>query len=149
MCQLQQFDLWVLRGIMNQGGEKCPGLFLYIKVEDYSDWITSKTKTTNAPVSSFHHWEHSVPFSGYKAQYAAVTKKTFWAGRAWMVPNIHPRTKKGIHGQFKGIRHISDGCTTYVLGLLRWRDWGEWVYVRPEQGTSAPRNDLVFLRNGI
>ena len=58
MCQLKEMSLWVLRGILSQGGEKCPGLFLYIRVEDYSDWITSKTRKTSSPLSSFHHWEN-------------------------------------------------------------------------------------------
>lgn len=58
MCQLKEMSLWVLRGILSRGGEKCPGLFLYIRVEDYSDWITSKTGRASAPLSSFHHWEN-------------------------------------------------------------------------------------------
>lgn len=59
MCQLQGLDLWVLRGILTQGGEKCPGLFLYVKVEDYSDWITAKTQTDSLlPLSMFHHYHH-------------------------------------------------------------------------------------------
>ncbi|XP_027998856.2 inactive serine protease 54 [Eptesicus fuscus] len=59
MCQLQGLDLWVLRGILTQGGEKCPGLFLYVKVEDYSDWITSETQTDSLlPLSMFHHYHH-------------------------------------------------------------------------------------------
>nr|KAF6407832.1 serine protease 54 [Molossus molossus] len=41
MCQLQGSDLWVLRGLLSQGGEKCPGLFLYIKVS----WTETQSQT--------------------------------------------------------------------------------------------------------
>uniref|UniRef100_A0A8D1REU6 Inactive serine protease 54 n=1 Tax=Sus scrofa TaxID=9823 RepID=A0A8D1REU6_PIG len=75
MCQLKELSLWVLRGILSQGGEKCPGLFLYMKVEDFSDWITSKTKRTSPPLSSFHHWENTIHLSGYSSN-AAVTQQT-------------------------------------------------------------------------
>lgn len=65
MCQLQKSYLWVLRGILVEGGERCPGLFLYIKVEDYSDWIASKTRMPGLPLSALYHWENSVPFHSY------------------------------------------------------------------------------------
>lgn len=59
MCQLQGLNLWVLQGILSPGGEKCPGLFLYVRVEDYSDWITAKTRTDSLlPLSVFHHYHH-------------------------------------------------------------------------------------------
>lgn len=74
MCQLQKLNLWVLKGIVTQGGEKCPGLFLYIKVEDYSDWIASKTRRTSLPLSSFSHRVDLVPFSSYSSN-AAMTQE--------------------------------------------------------------------------
>ncbi|XP_055220391.2 inactive serine protease 54 isoform X1 [Gorilla gorilla gorilla] len=76
MCQLQQFDLWVLRGVLNFGGETCPGLFLYTKVEDYSKWITSKAERAGPPLSSLHHWEKLISFSHHGPN-AAMTQKTY------------------------------------------------------------------------
>ncbi|KAF6288873.1 serine protease 54 [Rhinolophus ferrumequinum] len=94
MCQLQQLNLWVLRGILSQGGEKCPGLFLYIKVEDYSAWIMSKTRTTGLPLSSFHHWLNSVPFSSYSSYVAVTMKKYSRRGQvAW--PQLHFQGQRG------------------------------------------------------
>ncbi|EPY84748.1 hypothetical protein CB1_000445002 [Camelus ferus] len=75
MCQLKELNLWMLKGILSHGSEQCPGLFLYINVEDYSDWITSKTKRTSPPLSPFRHWENLIPFPGYSSR-AAVTQKT-------------------------------------------------------------------------
>lgn len=75
MCQLKEMSLWVLRGILSQGGEKCPGLFLYIRVEDYSDWITSKTRKTSSPLSSFHHWENPSPLPRYSSRDLVTQRK--------------------------------------------------------------------------
>ncbi|XP_061243349.1 inactive serine protease 54 isoform X4 [Bos javanicus] len=75
MCQLKEMSLWVLRGILSQGGEKCPGLFLYIRVEDYSDWITSKTRKTSSPLSSFHHWENPSPLPSYSSRDLVTQRK--------------------------------------------------------------------------
>ncbi|XP_007468391.1 PREDICTED: inactive serine protease 54-like [Lipotes vexillifer] len=75
MCELKELNLWVLRGILSQGGEKCPGLFLYIKVEDYSNWITSKTKKTSPPLSSFHHWKNPIPFPSHSSCDVVTQKK--------------------------------------------------------------------------
>lgn len=76
MCQLQQSNLWVLRGILSQGGEKCPGLFLYIRVEDYSDWLTFTTKVTSLPLSAFHqHREIFTPSSSYSTHTTATQEK--------------------------------------------------------------------------
>ncbi|KAM5207057.1 inactive serine protease 54 isoform 2-T3 [Hipposideros larvatus] len=100
MCQLQQLNLWVLKGILSQGGEKCPGLFLYIKVEDYSDWITSKTQRTSLPLSSFHHRANSVPSSSYSS-YVAVTKKKYSRlGQAvWSPPHFQGQRRATIHSR--------------------------------------------------
>ncbi|XP_058383692.1 LOW QUALITY PROTEIN: inactive serine protease 54 [Diceros bicornis minor] len=76
MCQVQHLNLWVLRGILSHGGEECPGLFLYVRVEDYSDWIMSKTRRTSLPLSSLHPWENLIPFSSYSSR-AAVTQKKY------------------------------------------------------------------------
>ncbi|XP_057566811.1 LOW QUALITY PROTEIN: inactive serine protease 54-like [Hippopotamus amphibius kiboko] len=75
MCQLQELNLWVLRGILSHGGEKCPGVFLYIRVEDYSKWITSKTKKTSPPLSSFHHWENPIPSPSHSSHDVVTQKK--------------------------------------------------------------------------
>ncbi|XP_042528791.1 inactive serine protease 54 [Dipodomys spectabilis] len=61
MCQLQEFDLWVLRGLLTPGGDQCPGLFLYTKVEDYSDWIMSKARKAGPSLFSLHPWEKLIP----------------------------------------------------------------------------------------
>lgn len=64
MCQLQDLDLWVLQGLLATGGERCPGLFLYIKIDEYSTWIAAKTKgMTPALASSFHSWDSMISFS--------------------------------------------------------------------------------------
>uniref|UniRef100_A0A7N5KFS8 Peptidase S1 domain-containing protein n=1 Tax=Ailuropoda melanoleuca TaxID=9646 RepID=A0A7N5KFS8_AILME len=97
MCQLQQVNMWVLRGILSHGGEKCPGLFLYIKVEDYSDWIMSKTKKTSRPLSSFHHWEESFPFSSYSS-HIIVTQKTSGLGQGeWSQAYVQEQEKITLH----------------------------------------------------
>ncbi|KAF6079144.1 serine protease 54 [Phyllostomus discolor] len=75
MCQLQKSYLWVLRGILTEGGERCPGLLVYVKVEDYSDWIESKTRTSGLPLSAVYHWENTVPVHGY-SPHATVEQKT-------------------------------------------------------------------------
>ncbi|XP_023980942.1 inactive serine protease 54 [Physeter macrocephalus] len=75
MCELKELNLWVLRGILSPGGEKCPGLFLYIKVEHYSNWITSKTKKTSPPLSSFHHWKNLIPFLSHSSRDVVTQKK--------------------------------------------------------------------------
>ncbi|XP_075851800.1 inactive serine protease 54 isoform X2 [Microcebus murinus] len=63
MCQLERLNLWVLRGILTHGGEKCPGLFLYTKVEEYSNWILYETRMSGLPLSSLHHWERLISLS--------------------------------------------------------------------------------------
>ncbi|XP_062032417.1 inactive serine protease 54 [Lepus europaeus] len=76
MCQLQRSDLWVLRGVLTEGGEPCPGLFLYTKVEDYSDWITSKTRRASPPLSSLHHWEELMSFPKDESQRHGVVTQS-------------------------------------------------------------------------
>lgn len=103
-----------------------------------------------------------VPFSGYKAQYAAVTKRkhsglgqlgwsqTYFQGpkRATMHswPVSSSRERPDLRG--KGLKE--SGTSSRVDVQPMYYDYyggetGEWVYVGPEEGTSAPRNDLVFL----
>ncbi|XP_032470703.1 LOW QUALITY PROTEIN: inactive serine protease 54 [Phocoena sinus] len=98
MCELKELNLWVLRGILSQGGEKCPGLFLYIKVEDYSNWITSKTKKTSPPLSSFHHWKNLIPFPSHSSC-DTVTQKTH-AGLSQV-----GRSQPHFHGQKRATMH--------------------------------------------
>uniref|UniRef100_A0A8D2DDY6 Serine protease 54 n=1 Tax=Sciurus vulgaris TaxID=55149 RepID=A0A8D2DDY6_SCIVU len=76
MCQLQQLDLWVLRGILTQGGDTCPGLFMYTRVEDYSDWIMSETRMDDHPLSSLRHWQDFIPHP-YFEEHAAVTRNSY------------------------------------------------------------------------
>ncbi|XP_036897508.1 inactive serine protease 54-like [Sturnira hondurensis] len=75
MCQLQKSYLWVLRGVLTEGGERCPGLFLYIRLENYSNWIESKTGTPGLPLSAMYHWENSAPVYGYSPQATMAQKK--------------------------------------------------------------------------
>nr|KAF6411456.1 serine protease 54 [Rousettus aegyptiacus] len=93
MCQLQHLNLWVLRGILSKGGERCPGLFLYIKVEDYSAWITSKTKRTGLPLSVLHHWEHSIPFFSNSSNASATRAKNSELGGAIWPQNYFQRLR--------------------------------------------------------
>uniref|UniRef100_A0A8C2V964 Inactive serine protease 54 n=1 Tax=Chinchilla lanigera TaxID=34839 RepID=A0A8C2V964_CHILA len=76
MCQLQGLDLWVLRGLLTHGGEKCPGFYLYTKVEDYSDWITSQASMAGPPLSSLHHWQKLIHFS-HRRFPAVVTRNAY------------------------------------------------------------------------
>nr|XP_004663558.1 inactive serine protease 54 [Jaculus jaculus] len=76
MCQLQQLDLWVLRGIVTYGGDICPGLFLYTKVEDFSDWIMSQAKTAGPGLTSLHPWEKLVPVP-YDESHTTVTQTMY------------------------------------------------------------------------
>ncbi|KAM5297766.1 inactive serine protease 54 [Glossophaga mutica] len=76
MCQLQKSHLWVLRGILTEGGDRCPGLFLYVKVEGYSNWISSKTRTPSLPLSAMYHWENPAPFHSY-LPYATMAQKKY------------------------------------------------------------------------
>uniref|UniRef100_H0XHX4 Inactive serine protease 54 n=2 Tax=Otolemur garnettii TaxID=30611 RepID=H0XHX4_OTOGA len=82
MCQLEKMSLWVLQGIMTYGGEKCPGLFVYTKVEDYSDWIMYKTKRAGLPVSSLHPWEKLISLSNPRLYVATTNSAQF--GRSYL-----------------------------------------------------------------
>uniref|UniRef100_A0A8C8ZNJ2 Inactive serine protease 54 n=1 Tax=Prolemur simus TaxID=1328070 RepID=A0A8C8ZNJ2_PROSS len=75
MCQLEKVNLWVLRGILTHGGEKCPGVFLYTKVEEYSNWIIYETRMAGLPLSSLHHWEKLISLS-HRRSHAAKTQST-------------------------------------------------------------------------
>ncbi|VTJ52186.1 Hypothetical predicted protein [Marmota monax] len=75
MCQLQQLDLWILRGILTQGGDTCPGIFIYTRVEDYSDWIMSMTTRDDHPLFSLQHWDNFIPRPSFE-EHAAVTRST-------------------------------------------------------------------------
>ena len=98
MCQLQELNMWVLTGIVSQGGEKCPGLFLYIKVEDYSDWIMSKTEKTSRPLSSFHHWEESFPFSSYSSHIFVTPRRHSGLGQGeWSQTFTQGHKKVTLH----------------------------------------------------
>ncbi|XP_025867626.2 LOW QUALITY PROTEIN: inactive serine protease 54 [Vulpes vulpes] len=98
MCQLQQLNLWVLRGILSHGGEECPGVFLYIRVEDYSDWIISKTKKTSHPLSSFHHLEDSFPFFSYSSHIIVTQRKHSGLGQGvWSQTYMQGQKRVTIH----------------------------------------------------
>lgn len=98
VCQLQQLNLWVLRGILTHGGDKCPGFFMYIKVEDYSNWIMSKTKKTSRPLSSFHHWENSLLLPNYKAHFTVTQRKHSGLGQGeWSQAYSQGQKKATIH----------------------------------------------------
>ncbi|XP_061028416.1 LOW QUALITY PROTEIN: inactive serine protease 54 [Eubalaena glacialis] len=98
MCELKELNLWVLRGILSQGGEKCPGLFLYIKVEDYSNWITSKTKKTSPPLSSFYHWENPIPLPSHSSHDVVTQKKHAGLSQVgWSQPHFQGQKRATMH----------------------------------------------------
>lgn len=113
MCQLQGLDLWVLQGVLLQGGERCPGLFLYVKVEDYSDWITSQTQTDSLlPLSVFHHHhpqqENAAPAQGPSAptretQLSEPAKVTIFMDRS---PWPENGSSEGVEPRGKGVREL-------------------------------------------
>ncbi|KAG8524317.1 Inactive serine protease 54 [Galemys pyrenaicus] len=120
MCQLQHLNVWVLRGILSPGGEECPGLFLYIRVEDYSDWITDKTKKTSPPLSSFHHWNNPIPFFNHFSEIAVTEKKytglsqvglsqTFFPGQNGDTLQLWPvnNSRESPDSRAKGFRELS------------------------------------------
>ncbi|XP_004704924.1 inactive serine protease 54 [Echinops telfairi] len=57
ICELLQQDLWVLRGVLNEGGEQCTGPFVYTRVEHYSDWILEESDRVGPSLNSLRHWE--------------------------------------------------------------------------------------------
>ncbi|XP_006878978.1 PREDICTED: inactive serine protease 54 [Elephantulus edwardii] len=63
MCQLPKSDLWVLRGVLTQGNNKCSGPFLYTKVEDYSDWIKEESEKVGPALYPLSNWEKMPPHS--------------------------------------------------------------------------------------
>ncbi|XP_007946297.1 inactive serine protease 54 [Orycteropus afer afer] len=92
ICQFQQSDLWVLRGILNTGSEECAGPFLYTKVEDYSDWIEAQAKRVGPDLYSLHHWKKVLPPSG--GLKGIMTKKTHAeSGHAGWHPGHHQGRK--------------------------------------------------------
>lgn len=112
MCQLKEMRLWVLRGILSQGGEKCPGLFLYIRVEDYSDWITSKTRKTSSPLSSFHHWENPNPLPSYSSRDLVTQRKQAGLSQlAWPRLSFQGQERSTVHST----RSLPDNGTQMSL----------------------------------
>ena len=98
MCQLQQQNLWVLRGVLSHGGEKCPGFLLYLKVEDYGDWIMSKTKKTSHPLSAFHHWENLLPSLSYKEHFTVTQRKHSGLGQGgWSLAHVQGQKKTDVY----------------------------------------------------
>ncbi|XP_076988699.1 inactive serine protease 54 isoform X2 [Tamandua tetradactyla] len=64
MCQVQHSHVWVLRGLLTQGDERCASPFLYTKVEDYSDWVMAKTEWVGPTLYYSQSWEKISPLSG-------------------------------------------------------------------------------------
>ncbi|XP_005078698.2 LOW QUALITY PROTEIN: inactive serine protease 54 [Mesocricetus auratus] len=77
MCQVKKLNIWVLRGILAHGGNSCPGLFLYAKVEDYSDWIMAKTKRAGPSLSAINPWETLVSEFHFDESNVALTKNMY------------------------------------------------------------------------
>ncbi|XP_006752965.2 PREDICTED: inactive serine protease 54 isoform X1 [Myotis davidii] len=113
MCQLQGLDLWVLQGVLSQGGERCPGLFLYVKVEDYGDWITSQTEMDSLlPLAVFHHYhphqENAAPTQGpsvptRETQLREPAKVTIFMDRS---PWPENGASEGVELRGKGVREL-------------------------------------------
>ncbi|XP_008066195.2 LOW QUALITY PROTEIN: inactive serine protease 54 [Carlito syrichta] len=106
MCQLRKLNMWVLRGILNYGGGMCPGLFLYTRVEDYSNWITSKAERAGLTLSSLHYWEKFLSFS-HDGSYDATTQETHLGldhvGRTQ--PYFQGQRRATRHSQLANTRH--------------------------------------------
>ncbi|XP_052023215.1 inactive serine protease 54 isoform X1 [Apodemus sylvaticus] len=77
MCQVQKFDLWILKGLLTYGGDLCPGRFLYTNVEDYSDWIKAMTRRDGLSLSSLHLWKNMVPEIPFHQSNIALTKNSY------------------------------------------------------------------------
>uniref|UniRef100_H0UZ13 Inactive serine protease 54 n=1 Tax=Cavia porcellus TaxID=10141 RepID=H0UZ13_CAVPO len=105
MCQLKNLDLWVLRGLLTHGGEKCPGLYLYTKVEDYSDWITSQASHAGPSLSSLHHWEKMIHFSHHRVP-AVVTRNVYsqHVHVGWSKSYLQEQRKTVAPLQIKGLQ---------------------------------------------
>ncbi|XP_063169144.1 inactive serine protease 54 [Candoia aspera] len=58
LCKAE--GMWVLKGVLSEGGTRCHGPFLYSRVLYYSDWIATTTAKWGAPASPF-------PGQGYSA----------------------------------------------------------------------------------
>ncbi|KAL0621608.1 Inactive serine protease 54 [Plecturocebus cupreus] len=141
------FDLWVLRGVLNFGGEMCPGLFLYTKVEDYSNWITSKAETAGPPLSSFHHWEKLISFSHHGPN--AMTQKThsdselshvgsYFQGQRRTTMHSRIASRDGLEVREKGVRESGRSPEASVQPLYYDYYGGEVG----EGGSSAGQNRL-------
>ncbi|KAM6177436.1 inactive serine protease 54 [Erethizon dorsatum] len=114
MCQLQDLDLWVLKGLLTQGGDKCPGLYLYTKVEDYSDWITSQASRTGPHLSSLHHWEKLIHFSHHRFP-AFVTHQQDHV--EWTQSYLQGQRKSIVHLQQANSSSSRHGLDHRVKGL--------------------------------
>ncbi|KAM4833539.1 inactive serine protease 54 isoform 2-T9 [Thomomys bottae] len=96
MCQLQEVNLWVLRGLVTRGGDQCPGLFLYTKVEDYSDWIMSKARRAGPSLFSLHPWEKVIPVSFHQAS-ALMPMSTYAAPHRIAWSRHEARDRSTVH----------------------------------------------------
>lgn len=71
MCQVLDTGQWVLKGMLNNGGSKCYGPFLYTRVFHYSDWIVATTVKQGMPVSPILVSKYAA-FATTKGQYKGV-----------------------------------------------------------------------------
>lgn len=96
MCQLQQLNMWVLRGLLSPGGEKCPGLFLYTRIDEYGAWIEAKTKGTASGLASFHQWDHLPPSPSVSARRTSATQRKFSGLSRAFGPQSYSREQKSV-----------------------------------------------------
>ncbi|XP_012376821.2 LOW QUALITY PROTEIN: inactive serine protease 54 [Dasypus novemcinctus] len=59
MCHLQQWDVWVLKGVLSRGDESCVGPLLYTRVDDYSGWIKARTQRLGPVLPPSRPWKTS------------------------------------------------------------------------------------------
>ncbi|XP_074865224.1 inactive serine protease 54 [Carettochelys insculpta] len=59
MCQAKGTRIWVLNGVLSQGGMRCYGPFLYTKVAYYSGWISATTAEAELPIYPMFPRGHS------------------------------------------------------------------------------------------
>ncbi|XP_036605976.1 inactive serine protease 54 [Trichosurus vulpecula] len=57
MCQAKESSLWVLSGVLNKGGVRCVGPFLYTKLSYYGDWISKRIMRDGVDSCPIFRWQ--------------------------------------------------------------------------------------------
>ncbi|XP_055992091.1 inactive serine protease 54 [Sorex fumeus] len=157
MCQMQQVNLWVLKGLLSPGGEKCPGLFLYTRIDNYGAWIEAKTKGTASALTSFHQWDNFVPSPSFSSRTPAARKKL--SGLSRMIGSqTYPQNLKSVTQPSwpanDSIRSIQDRDKGFKSGIQpMYYDYyggvegGRWSPL--SRGQLHRRPELLLLCSGL